>query len=69
MQKTPLEEKLVDKFEAGDKEKFVQDASGWLDQNHSAENFEFEAKQKKLQVVGRVSGVVTETTCRGEAHG
>ena len=32
-------------------EKFVQDASGWLDKNRLAEKDEFEAKQKELRVV------------------
>ena len=46
--------KLVDKFEAGDKEKDVQDASGWLDESRLAKKDEFEVKQKRLRVVGQM---------------
>merc|ERR1712228_264031 len=48
------EEKLKDKFEAGDKEnieKAVQDALDWLDKNQLAEKDEFEAEQKELEGV------------------
>merc|ERR1712178_82329 len=51
---TLQEEKLKDKFEAGDKEKIeaaVQEALDWLDKNQLAEKDEFEAKQKELEGV------------------
>merc|ERR1712159_112491 len=54
MRNTLQEEKLKDKFEAGDKdkiEKAVQDALDWLDKNQLAEKDEFEAKQKELEGV------------------
>merc|ERR1719378_453934 len=54
MRNTLGEEKLKDKFEAGDKEKIekaVQDALDWLDKNQLAEKDEFEAKQKELEGV------------------
>merc|ERR1712023_119129 len=54
MRNTLQEEKLKDKFEAGDKdkiEKAVQDALDWLDKNQMAEKDEFEAKQKELEAV------------------
>merc|ERR1712064_19369 len=54
MRNTLQEEKLKDKFEAGDKEKIeaaVQDALDWLDKNQLAEKEEFEAKQKELEGV------------------
>jgi L1 cell adhesion molecule like protein len=54
MRNTLNEEKLKDKFEAGDKdkiEKAVQDALDWLDKNQLAEKEEFEAKQKELEGV------------------
>merc|ERR1712118_293078 len=54
MRNTLGEEKLKDKFEAGDKEKIekaVQDALDWLDKNQMAEKDEFEAKQKDLEGV------------------
>merc|ERR1711896_58431 len=54
MRNTLNEEKLKDKFEAGDKEnieKAVQDALDWLDKNQLAEKDEFEAKQKELEGV------------------
>merc|ERR1719262_192333 len=54
MRNTLNEEKLQDKFEAGDKdkiEKAVQDALDWLDKNQLAEKDEFEAKQKELEGV------------------
>merc|ERR1712164_155181 len=52
MRNTLQEEKLQDKFEAGDKdkiEKAVQDTLDWLDKNQLAEKDEFEAKQKELE--------------------
>merc|ERR1712039_901266 len=52
MRNTLNEEKLQDKFEAGDKdkiEKAVQDTLDWLDKNQLAEKDEFEAKQKELE--------------------
>merc|ERR1711861_86870 len=54
MRNTLTEEKLADKFEAGDKEKIesaVQEALDWLDKNQLAEKDEFEAKQKELEGV------------------
>merc|ERR1712078_939143 len=54
MRNTLAEEKLQDKFEAGDKEKIekaVQEALDWLDKNQLAEKDEFEAKQKELEGV------------------
>merc|ERR1712013_812350 len=54
MRNTLQEEKLKDKFDAGDKEaieKAVQDALDWLDKNQLAEKDEFEAKQKELEGV------------------
>merc|ERR1711990_832019 len=52
MKNTLQEEKLQDKFDAGDKdkiEKAVQDALDWLERNQMAETEEFEAKQKELE--------------------
>merc|ERR1712054_173096 len=54
MRNTLQEEKLKDKFEAGDKEKIeaaVREALDWLDKNQLAEKDEFEAKQKELEGV------------------
>merc|ERR1711953_588357 len=54
MRNTLNEEKLKEKFEAGDKEKIekaVQDTLDWLDKNQLAEKDEFEAKQKELEGV------------------
>merc|ERR1711959_229946 len=54
MRNTLSEEKLKDKFEAGDKEKIekaLQDTLDWLDKNQLAEKDEFEAKQKELEGV------------------
>merc|ERR1712167_59953 len=54
MRNTLQEDKLKDKFEAGDKEnieKAVQDALDWLDKNQLAEKDEFEAKQKEVEGV------------------
>jgi len=52
MRNTLNEEKLKEKFEAGDKEKIekaVQDCLDWLDKNQLAEKDEFEGKQKELE--------------------
>jgi L1 cell adhesion molecule like protein len=52
MKNTLQEEKLQDKFDAGDKdkiEKAVQDCLDWLERNQMAETEEFEAKQKELE--------------------
>merc|ERR1712093_338947 len=52
MKNTLQEEKLQDKFEAGDKdkiEKSVQEFLDWLERNQMAETEEFEAKQKELE--------------------
>merc|ERR1719231_1521431 len=54
MRNTLNEEKLKDKFEAGDKEKIeqaVQEALDCLDKNQLAEKDEFEAKQKEVEGV------------------
>merc|ERR1719439_1794 len=54
MRNTLTEEKLADKFEAGDKEKIesaVQETLDWLDKNQLAEKDEFEAKQKEHEGV------------------
>merc|ERR1719233_2855571 len=54
MRNTLEEEKLKDKFEAGDKEKIeaaVKEALDWLDKNQLAEKDEFEGKQKELEGV------------------
>merc|ERR1719161_3118800 len=54
MRNTLSEEKLQDKFEAGDKEKVekaVQETLDWLDKNQLGEKGEFEAKQKELEGV------------------
>merc|ERR1719465_79955 len=53
-EKYAAEEKLQDKFDAGDKEKIessVQDCLDWLERNQMAETEEFEAKQKELEGV------------------
>merc|ERR1712109_182955 len=52
MRNTLQEEKLKDKFDAGDKdkiEKAVQETLDWLDKNQLAEKDEFEGKQKELE--------------------
>merc|ERR1711945_71522 len=52
MRNTLSDDKLKDKFEAGDKEKIekaVQDALDWLDRNQMAEKGKFEAQQKELE--------------------
>lgn len=54
MRNTLSDDKLKDKFEAGDKEKIeqaVQEALDWLDKNQLAEKDEFEAKQKEIEGV------------------
>merc|ERR1719379_319995 len=54
MKNTLQEEKLQDKFDAGDKdkiEKSVQECLDWLERNQMAETEEFEAKQKELEGV------------------
>merc|ERR1712226_1845430 len=54
MRNTLSEEKLKDKFEAGDKEKIeqaVQEALDWLDKNQLGEADEFDAKQKEVEGV------------------
>lgn len=54
MRNTLQEEKLKDKFEAGDKEKIeaaVQETIDWLDKNQCAEKEEFEAMQKDLEAI------------------
>merc|ERR1712166_1377385 len=52
LRNTLQEEKLQDKFEAGDKEKIeaaVQEALDWLDRNQMGETDEFDAKQKEVE--------------------
>merc|ERR1712232_599030 len=52
MRNTLSDDKLKDKFEAGDKEKIesaVQEALDWLDKNQLAEKDEFESKQKEIE--------------------
>jgi len=54
LRNTLQEEKLQDKFEAGDKEKIeaaVQEALDWLDRNQMAETDEFDAKQKEAEAI------------------
>merc|ERR1712066_1087185 len=54
MRNTLEEEKLKEKFEAGDKEKIesaVQETLEWLDKNQHAEKDEFEDKQKELEAI------------------
>merc|ERR1719152_488753 len=54
MRNTLQEEKLKDKFEAGDKDKIenaVKDALDWLDKNQLAEKEEFDAKQKEVEAI------------------
>merc|ERR1711945_29416 len=54
MRNTLSDDKLKDKFEAGDKEKIekaVRYALDWLDKNQLAEKDEFEAQQKELEGV------------------
>merc|ERR1712087_457588 len=54
MRNTLQEEKLKEKFEAGDKEKIeaaVQETLDWLDKNQLAEKEEFEGEQKELEGV------------------
>jgi len=52
MRNTLQEEKLKEKFEAGDQEKIekaVQETLDWLDKNQMAEKDEFETRQKELE--------------------
>jgi len=52
LRNTLQEEKLQDKFEAGDKDKIeaaVQEALDWLERNQMAETDEFDAKQKEVE--------------------
>merc|ERR1711907_354270 len=68
MRNTLQEEKLKDKFEAGDKdkiEKAVQDSLDWLDKNQLAEKDEFEAKQKELE--GVVNPIMMKAINKREA--
>merc|ERR1711966_253165 len=54
MRNTMQEEKLKDKFDAGDKEKIesaLQETLDWLERNQMAECDEFEAKQKEIEGV------------------
>jgi L1 cell adhesion molecule like protein len=54
MKNTLAEEKLADKFEAGDKEKIetaLQEALDWLERNQMAEAEEFESKQKEIEAI------------------
>ncbi|CAE8610653.1 unnamed protein product [Polarella glacialis] len=54
MRNTLNEEKLKEKFEAGDKEKIeaaVQECLDWLEKNQLAEKDEFEGKQKEMEGV------------------
>jgi len=54
LKNTLQEEKLKEKFEAGDKEKIeevIQNALDWLEKNQMAEKDEFEAKQKEVEGV------------------
>ncbi|CAE8632098.1 unnamed protein product, partial [Polarella glacialis] len=54
MRNTMNEEKLKEKFEAGDKEKIetaLQETLDWLEKNQLAEKDEFENKQKELEGV------------------
>merc|ERR1711865_1262933 len=54
LRNTLQEEKLQDKFEAGDKEKIeaaVQEALDWLDRNQMGETDEFDAKQKETEAI------------------
>merc|ERR1711872_168997 len=54
MKNTLQEEKLKDKFEAGDSEKItkaVEETLEWLEKNQLAEKDEFESKQKDLEAI------------------
>merc|ERR1719386_230442 len=54
MKNTLAEEKLQDKFDAGDKEKIesaIKDALDWLERNQMAEAEEFEGKQKEVEAI------------------
>merc|ERR1712019_77082 len=69
MRNTLQEEKLKEKFEAGDKEKIesaVQEALDWLDKNQLAEKDEFESKQKELEgIVNPIMMKVYQATAGG----
>merc|ERR1712093_211296 len=71
MKNTLQEEKLQDKFEAGDKdkiEKSVQDTLDWLERNQMAETEEFEAKQKELEgIVNPIMMKVYQSAGGGDA--
>merc|ERR1712118_604753 len=65
MKNTLQEEKLQDKFDAGDKDKIesaVQECLDWLERNQMAETEEFEAKQKELE--GVVNPIMMKPTSR-----
>jgi len=54
MKNTLTEEKLKEKFEAGDKEKIeeaITETLNWLEKNQMAEKDEFEAKQKDMEAI------------------
>jgi len=73
MRNTLNEEKLKDKFTAGDKgaiEKAVQETLDWMEKNQLAEKDEFEAKQKELeQVVNPIMMKVYQAAGAGGAGG
>jgi len=73
LKNTLQEEKLKDKFEAGDKEKIEQavaDALEWLEKNQLAEKDEFEAKQKDVeQVVNPIMMKVYQAAGAGAGGG
>merc|ERR1719392_322296 len=73
MRNTLSEEKLQDKFEAGDKEKIesaVQETIDWLDKNQMAEKDEFEAKQKDLEaIINPIMMKVYQAAGGGDADG
>jgi len=73
LKNTLQEEKLKDKFEAGDKEKIEQavaDALEWLEKNQMAEKDEFEAKQKDVeQVVNPIMMKVYQAAGAGGGEG
>merc|ERR1711957_351654 len=73
MRNTLNEDRLKEKFEAGDKEKIeaaVQEALDWLDKNQLAEKDEFETKQKELEgVVNPIMMKVYQAAGGGEMPG
>merc|ERR1712154_602262 len=73
MRNTLQEEKLKEKFEAGDKEKIetaVQEALEWLDKNQLAEKDEFEGKHKELEgIVNPVMMKVYQAAEGSATHG